>query len=66
MEERPFSPSGMTLQFRAFDAFASETELKRRGVDPCDLGTILSAMLQPLERLPVYLRRNPHGRGYIF
>jgi len=66
LEERPFVPEELSQRLLAFNAFASESELKTRGVDPWDRGTILSAMLQPLERLPVYLRKNPSGRGYIY
>lgn len=56
----------MVQQASAFEAFASAAELKRRGVDPCDRTTILDCLLQPLERLPLFLRRNPHGRGFLF
>jgi hypothetical protein len=66
LEERPFSASLMVQRAQAFEGFASAAELKRRGVDPCDRTTILDCMLQPLERLPLFLRRNPHGRGFIF
>lgn len=66
LDDGKLSSAALARRWMAFAAFASESELKRRGVDPCDRTTILDCLLQPLERLPLFLRRNPHGRGFLF